>query len=118
MTPTLSSEAIVARNLGVVDAHFHNENPVDIDKAIDLYGDTIVWEVPARGVLLRDKAAVKDAYLKIFESYQIHSMTPVRRFGTGNVVIDDTVADRPTPRRSVSTDAPSERHTYSGARSS
>ena len=57
MTPTLSSEAIVARNLGVVDAHFHNENPVDIDKAIDLYGDTIVWEVPARGVLLRDAHA-------------------------------------------------------------
>jgi hypothetical protein len=93
MTPTLSSEAIVARNLGVVDAHFHNENPVDIDKAIDLYGDTIVWEVPARGVLLRDKAAVKDAYLKLFDSYQIHSMTPVRRFGTGNFVVDDTVAE-------------------------
>lgn len=93
MTPTLSSEAIVTRNLGVVDAHFHNENPADIDKAIDLYGDSIVWEVPARGVLLRDKAAVKDAYLKLFDSYQIHSMTPIRRFGTGNFVVDDTVAE-------------------------
>ena len=65
----------------------------DIDKAIDLYGDTIVWEVPARGVLHRDKAAVKAAYLKMFESYQIHSMTPVRRFAADNYVVDDTVAD-------------------------
>src|SRR5204862_7120144 len=93
MTPTLTSEAIVARNLGVVDAHFHNENPADIDKAIDLYGDTIVWEVPARGVLHRDKAAVKAAYLKMFESYQIHSMTPIRRFAADNYVVDDTVAE-------------------------
>jgi ketosteroid isomerase-like protein len=93
MSPTLTAEEVVARNLAVVDAHFHNENPADIDKAIDLYGDTIVWEVPARGVLLRDKAAVKEAYLRLFESYQIHAMTPVRRFGTGNFVVDDTIAE-------------------------
>jgi ketosteroid isomerase-like protein len=93
MTQTLRAEEIVARNLAVIDAHFHNENPADIDKAIDLYGDTIVWEVPARGVLLRDKAAVKEAYLRLFDSYQIHAMTPVRRFGTGNFVVDDTIAE-------------------------
>jgi hypothetical protein len=59
VTSTLTAEQIVARNMAAVDAHFHNENPEDIDKAIDLYGDTIVWEVPARGVVHRDKAAVK-----------------------------------------------------------
>jgi ketosteroid isomerase-like protein len=89
----LTPEQIVARNLAAVDAHFHNENPQDIDKAIDLYGDSIVWEVPARGVLLRDKAAVKAAYLKMFQSYRIHSMTPIRRFAADNYVVDDTVAD-------------------------
>jgi hypothetical protein len=93
MTTTMTPDQIVERNLKVVDAHFHNENPADIDKAIALYGDSIVWEVPARGVLLRDKAAVKDAYLNLFKSYQIHSMTPIRRFGTGNFVIDDAVAE-------------------------
>lgn len=91
-TATLTPEQIVERNLAAVDAHFHNENPDDIDKAIDLYGETIVWEVPARGVLLRDKAAVREAYLKIFESYQIHSMTAINRFGSGNFVVDDQVA--------------------------
>src|SRR3954462_13821301 len=90
---TLTSDQIVARNLAAVDAHFHNENPNDIDKAIALYGDSIVWEVPSRGVLLRDKAAVKDAYLKLFESYQIHKMIQVRRFGAGNWVTDDSIAE-------------------------
>src|SRR4051812_15988208 len=79
--------------MAAVDAHFHNENPQDIDKAIDLYADSIVWEAPARGVLLRDKAAVKAAYLKRFESYKIHSLTPVRRLAADNWVVDDTVAD-------------------------
>jgi hypothetical protein len=93
VTSTLTAEQIVARNMAAVDAHFHNENPEDIDKAIDLYGDTIVWEVPARGVVHRDKAAVKAAYLKMFQSYQIHSMTPIRRFAADNYVVDDVVAD-------------------------
>jgi hypothetical protein len=93
MTSTqLSPEQVVDRNLAVVDAHFHNENPEDIDKAISLYGDSVVWEVPARGVLLRDKAAVREAYLNIFKSYNIHSMTQVRRFGSGNYVVDDSIA--------------------------
>jgi hypothetical protein len=93
MTSTLSREQVIARNMATVDAHFHNENPADIDKAIDLYGDTVVWEVPARGVLLRDKEAVKAAYLKMFQSYKIHSMTPINRFANDNYVVDDVVAD-------------------------
>jgi steroid delta-isomerase-like uncharacterized protein len=93
MTSTLSREQIIERNLAAVEAHFHNENPADIDKAIDLYSDNITWEVPARGVLHKDKAAVKAAYLKMFQSYQIHSMTPIRRFANENFVVDDVVAD-------------------------
>lgn len=92
-TTELTPEQVVERNMRVVDAHFHNENPADIDKAIELYGENIVWEVPARGVLLRSHADVKAAYLGIFQSYQIHSMTPIRRFGAGNWIVDDTVAD-------------------------
>jgi SnoaL-like domain len=92
-TTKLTPEQIIERNLRVVDAHFHSENPDDIDKAIELYGEEIVWEVPARGVLLRSHAAVKEAYLGIFKSYKIHSMTPIRRFGADNWVVDDSVAE-------------------------
>jgi hypothetical protein len=94
MTSTaLTPEQIAARNMATVDAHIHNENPQDIDKAIDLYGDSIVWEVPARGLLLRDKATVKAAYLKMFESMKFHSITPIRRFAAGNMVVDDAVGE-------------------------
>jgi hypothetical protein len=92
-TNELTEQQIIERNLEAVAAHFHNENPDDIDKAIDLYGETIVWEVPARGVLLRDKAEVRAAYLKIFDSYQIHRLIQVRRFGAGNFVTDDSIAE-------------------------
>ena len=55
----LSADEAAERNLTAVDAHFHSEIQQDIDSAIDLYGDNIVWEAPARGVLLRGKAAVR-----------------------------------------------------------
>ncbi|MGY1643239.1 nuclear transport factor 2 family protein [Geodermatophilus sp. SYSU D00703] len=94
MTSTaLTLEQTVARNMAVVDAHFHNENPQDIDTAIDLYSDSIVWEAPARGVLLRGREAVKASYLTMFDSYQIHSPTPIRRVATDSCVVDDVVAD-------------------------
>ena len=80
MTSThLTADQVVERNLRVVDEHFHNENPVDIDKAIALYAPEIVWELPARGILYRDKEQVKEAYLKMFQSYGLHSITFVRR---------------------------------------
>jgi hypothetical protein len=90
----LSAEGTVERNLAAVDAHFHNEIQQDIDQAIDQYGDSIVWEAPARGVLLRGKAAVRQAYLNLFGSFHFHSITPIRRFvaGNGNLVVDDSVA--------------------------
>jgi hypothetical protein len=89
----LTPEEIVERNLRVVNDHFHNENPADIDKAIALYADDIVWEVPARGVLHETHAAVKDAYIKTFKSYQGHSITFLRRVAARNWVFDDSIVE-------------------------
>jgi hypothetical protein len=78
----VEADQIVERNLGVVDEHVHNENPVDIDKAIALYAPEVVWELPARGVLCIDKEQVKQAYLKMFQGYGLPStryMRPSRR---------------------------------------
>jgi hypothetical protein len=94
MTSTdLTADQVIERNLRVVDEHFHNENPADIDKAIALYAPEIVWELPARGVLYRDKEQVKQAYLRMFQSYGLHSITFVRRHAASNWVIDDAIAD-------------------------
>ena len=54
----LTREQIIARNLRVVDAHFHNETPESVDKAIALYDDDIVWEAPMRGVVLTDPVEI------------------------------------------------------------
>jgi hypothetical protein len=89
----LTADQVIERNLRVVDEHFHNENPENIDKAIALYAPEIVWELPARAVLHRDKEQVKQAYLKMFRSYGLHSITFVRRRAASNWVLDDAIAD-------------------------
>ena len=54
LTP-LTREEIIARNLATVADHFANENPDGIARVIAGYANDIVWEGPARGVVIRDK---------------------------------------------------------------
>lgn len=89
----LSREEIISRNLKVVQAHFHNETPETIDKALELYGPTIVWEAPARGMVYTDPADVREAYLGIFRTIRYHKLTTLRRFATENFVFDDQIGD-------------------------
>ena len=89
----LTSEEVIARNLRVVEAHFHNENPEDIDKAIELYGPDIVWEAPSRGQVYTDPVEVKKAYLGIFRTIKYHKLTTLRRFATEDFVFDDQIGD-------------------------
>ena len=81
----------IARNLEAVDQHFHNENPDGIDQAVALYSDDIVWEVPARGLVLRDREEVKREYLRIFGSMNVHKITNLLRFATEEWVFDDSI---------------------------
>ena len=52
-TDTSRRDELIAANLAAVETHFHNETPETIDAAIGVYTDDIVWEVPARGLVLR-----------------------------------------------------------------
>lgn len=64
----VSREDIIARNIAAVEAHFHNEAPETVDKAIAVYDENeISWEGPSRGVALTDHEAVRAAYLDIFD---------------------------------------------------
>ncbi len=87
----LTREQIIARNLTVVEAHFHNETPEHVDKAIALYGDTISWEAPTRGVVMNDKAAILAAYRGIFRTVAYRRVVPLRRFATEQFVFDDQI---------------------------
>jgi ketosteroid isomerase-like protein len=89
----LTKEEIEQRNLDVVTAHFHNENPDDVDKAIALYAPDICWEAPNRGLVYTDAQQIKSAYLGIFRTLAFRRMTSLRRFASGNFVFDDMIAE-------------------------
>jgi len=87
----LTREQIIARNLTVVDAHFHNETPEHVEKAIALYGDTISWEAPTRGVVMDNKDEILGAYRGIFRTVAYRRVVPLRRFATEQFVFDDQI---------------------------
>jgi hypothetical protein len=90
---TMTPEELAAHNLKVVEAHFHNENPESIDKAIALYGPDVVWEAPNRGQVYTDPKIVKEAYLAIFRTVHFNRAVTLRRFATENFVFDDQLCD-------------------------
>jgi hypothetical protein len=87
----LTREQIIARNLQVVEAHFHNETPEHVERAIALYGDTISWEAPTRGIVMTDKAEILEAYRGIFRTVAYRRVVPLRRFATEQFVFDDQI---------------------------
>lgn len=94
MTPTpLSRDDIIARNLATIADHFANENPDGIARAIEGYTDDIMWEAPARGVVIRDKDEVRKAYMRLFQSMDVHTVTHLYRFATEEWVFDDSIID-------------------------
>ncbi len=87
-TPT-DNEAAVKHALSLVESHFQEENPDQIDDALRLYTDDIVWEVPGRRVRYQGKQDVKDNYLRLFDSAEGIRFEPIERFGTADRVVDD-----------------------------
>ncbi|QRG07889.1 nuclear transport factor 2 family protein [Xanthobacter dioxanivorans] len=88
----LTRDEIIARNMRAVDAHFHNETPETVEKAVALYSDDISWEAPSRGVVLKDRDKILESYRGIFRTVAYHSFIPLRRFATEQFVFDDQIA--------------------------
>jgi hypothetical protein len=91
--PGRNRDELIAHNLRVVDAHFHNENPGDIDKAIALYGPDVIWEAPVRGQVYTDPAKVKENYLALFRTVHFNRVTVLRQFATERFVFHDQIVD-------------------------
>lgn len=89
----MDRDELIAHNLKVVEAHFHNETPELVDKAIALYGDEVVWEAPARGLVYTDPVVVKDAYMGIYRTLRFDKATTLRRFATEDYVFDDQIIE-------------------------
>ena len=79
------------KNLEVVEAHFHSEELNEIEAALELYTDDIVWEAPARGLRCNGKTDVAQNYYQIFGSVKDVSFLNLDRFATENRVTDDSI---------------------------
>ena len=82
---------VIAANLAVIEAHFGSEASGRIDAAIELYTDDIVWEAPARSLVIKGKEAVAANYREIFSVLKDVEFHTLDRFATEDRVVDDSV---------------------------
>ena len=82
---------VIAANLAVIEAHFGSEASGRIDAAIELYTDDIVWEAPARNLVIKGKEAVAANYREIFSVLKDVEFHTLDRFATADRVVDDSV---------------------------
>lgn len=89
-----SYQDTVAENLLCVEQHFHTEAQNEIEAALTLYTDDIVWEAPAPNGLNRSfsgKKAVAESYRELFASMGNVQFQPLQRFATADRVVDDSI---------------------------
>jgi ketosteroid isomerase-like protein len=84
----------VARNLACVEKHFHSEATNEVEAALGLYTEDIVWEAPALNGLDRRFSgmdAVAKNYRELFSSMRNVHFTGLQRFATEDRVVDDSM---------------------------
>jgi ketosteroid isomerase-like protein len=85
----------IAQNLTCVDAHFHSEAENDIEAALELYTDDIIFEAGALNGLNRSfsgKQAVAKFYRELWATMRDVKFQPLQRFATEDRVVDDSLA--------------------------
>ena len=88
----MNREELIAANLAAVEAHFHSEAANEVEQALELYTDDIVWESPARDLVFRGKEATGENYRRMFGSFKVEEFRNLQRFATAERVVDDSVA--------------------------
>ena len=83
---------LIAENLATVETHFHSEAANEVEKALELFTDDIVWESPARNLIFRGKEAISENYRRMFASFKVEEFRVLERFATEDRVVDDSVA--------------------------
>ena len=84
------NEELIAANLAVVEAHFHSEAVNEVERALELFTDDIVWESPVRGLRLRGKEEAGANYRRMFASFAVEGFETLERFATQDRVVDDS----------------------------
>ena len=87
----MTREELIAANLAAVESHFHSEATNEVEEALELYTDDIVWESPARSLVFRGKEATGAMYRRMFDSFEVEEFRCLQRFATEDRVVDDSV---------------------------
>jgi ketosteroid isomerase-like protein len=84
----------IAQNLACVDGHFHSEAENDIEAALELYTDDIIFEAGALNGLNRSfsgKQAVAKFYRELWATMKDMEFQFLQRFATEDRVVDDSL---------------------------
>ena len=84
----------IAQNLKCVDGHFHSEADNNIEAALELYTDDIIFEAGALNGLNRSfsgKQAVAKFYRELWATMKDVKFQPLQRFATEDRVVDDSL---------------------------
>jgi len=84
----------IAQNLACVEGHFHSEAVNDVEAALELYTDDIIFEAAALNGLNRcfsGKEAVAKFYLELWTTMRDVKWQFLQRFATEDRVVDDSV---------------------------
>jgi len=84
----------IAQNLTCVDDHFHSEAENDVEAALELYTDDIIFEAGALNGLNRSfsgKQAVAKFYRELWATMRDVKFQPFQRFATEDRVVDDSL---------------------------
>ena len=84
----------IARNLECVEKHFHSEAVDEVEAALHLYTDDIVWDAPALNGLDRrfsGKEAVAKNYRELYAAKRNVRFEFLQRFATEHRVVDDSI---------------------------
>ena len=84
-------EELIAANLAAVEAHFHSEATNEVEKALELFTDDVIWESPTRNLRLCGKEAAGENYRKMFASFKVEGFHTLDRFATEDRVVDDSI---------------------------
>ena len=83
-----------AQNLTCVDGHFHSEAENNVEAALELYTDDIIFEAGALNGLnfsFSGKQAVAKFYRELWATMRDVKFQPLQRFATENRVVDDSL---------------------------
>lgn len=84
-------QELIAANLATVEAYFHSEAANEVEQALELFTEDVVWESPARNLIFHGKEAAGENYRKMFSSFRVEGFRTLQRFATEDRVVDDSV---------------------------